>query len=92
MRAAHARPVMVGLGGGSKPLEAATLGVDGYSEAWLQKLIHKHPDCLPVSEIEAGLRRVNFRRHGNPHQAWPYRQSADHPRWPDCPDRSQALA
>lgn len=55
MRAAHARPVMVGPDGGSKPLEAATLGVDGHNEAWLQKLIHNHPDCLPVSEIEPGF-------------------------------------
>jgi len=55
MRAAHVRPVLVGPQGGSRPLEAAILGSGGYNEAWLQNLIHRHPDCLPVPEIEPGF-------------------------------------
>jgi hypothetical protein len=26
-----------------------------YDEAWLQKLLHKHPEVLPVTQIESGF-------------------------------------
>jgi hypothetical protein len=55
MRAAHARPVLVGAGGQSAPLEGLPLASKGFGEQWLQRLLHKHPGCLPVSEIEPGF-------------------------------------
>jgi hypothetical protein len=55
MKAAHARPVRVEKAGKSASLEALTLGGGQFDEQWLQQLIHDHPECLPVSEIEPGF-------------------------------------
>ncbi len=55
MRAAPARPVLVGAGMVTRPLEPSSLGGKEFGEAWLQRLIHRHPDCLPVAEIEPGF-------------------------------------
>jgi hypothetical protein len=50
-----ARPVRVHRGTSTQPLNGLTLGSGRFSEQWLQKLIHMHPDCLPISEIEPGF-------------------------------------
>jgi hypothetical protein len=55
VKAAHARPVLVDADAKSRPLESLTLGGKVFGEGWLQGLIHKHPDCLPVAEIEPGF-------------------------------------
>jgi hypothetical protein len=47
-----ARPVRVNRGTGAQSLGGVTLGSGRFSEQWLQGLIHKHPDCLPVGDIE----------------------------------------
>jgi hypothetical protein len=39
-------------------LDRVTLTPEGpgaFDEAWLQRLIHQNPECLPISEIEPGL-------------------------------------
>lgn len=52
MRNAFAAPVMVCQAGGTTALKPLILGGKSYPEAWLQQLIHDHPACLPVGEIE----------------------------------------
>lgn len=56
MRSVHASPVLVGETS-SSPLVPISLNDagGGFSEAWLQNLIHDHPDILPVNEIEPGF-------------------------------------
>ena len=41
----------------STALAAVPFGesADPYDEHWLQRLVHDHPDCLPVEEIEPGF-------------------------------------
>jgi hypothetical protein len=45
----------------SAPLERIALGSSGssgaFDEAWLQRLVDRHPECLPISEIEPGFTR-----------------------------------
>jgi len=55
MRSAHAHPVLVGHSASS--LTPISLGdaEGGFSEAWLQRLIHSYPAILPVNEIEPGF-------------------------------------
>lgn len=51
----YGRPVLVS-GSEARLLEAVPLqavDTDKYSEAWLQQLIYRHPESLPVSEIES---------------------------------------
>ena len=51
-------PVLVGLGGRSQPLVRVPLNPTGrgqFDEAWLQRVIHEHPACLPIQDIEPGL-------------------------------------
>jgi hypothetical protein len=52
MRAAYGVPVRVGAVGQSSALEPVPLGAKEFNEAWLQNLIHRHPNCLPASLIE----------------------------------------
>lgn len=51
MKSPYACPVLV-KAEGSSPLERVDLGSGGIAENWLQAVIHDHPECLPVGEIE----------------------------------------
>lgn len=53
----HAAPILIGADG-AVPLMPLSLagGPDAVSEAWIQQLIHDHPSCLPVSEIDPMFR------------------------------------
>jgi hypothetical protein len=54
---AFGTPVLVA-DGTSKPLvrlRFAATGKGDLDEAWLQRLIHAHPECLPIQEIEPGF-------------------------------------
>ena len=46
-------PILVS-DGTSAPLHRAT----DLPERWLQELIHRHPTCLPMDEIEPGIGRL----------------------------------
>ncbi len=56
----HASPLLVAGPGAEGPvsrperisLKLAGDAAESYSEAWLQRLIHAHPELLPISEIE----------------------------------------
>lgn len=51
-------PILVTNGGSSAVLERVPLGPKGmgvFDEAWLQCLIHNHPNSLPLAEIEPGF-------------------------------------
>jgi len=52
---AFAAPVVVEKVSGARVLEPVALGGKAYPESWLQRLIHDHPGCLPVHEIEPGF-------------------------------------
>ena len=53
MRQYHGQPILIGTHE-SLRLEPVSLSNNGatFNEAWLQRLIHDHPECLPVAEIE----------------------------------------
>lgn len=51
----HATPILIGEHG-AVALTPLTLGGGGVSEAELQQLLHSHPACLPVAEIDAMFR------------------------------------
>lgn len=55
-------PVWIGPDGDlMRPLVRADLqrrGEKGYDEAWLQDLLHRHPDLFPLSQIDGGLGRA----------------------------------
>lgn len=65
-------PVLVGPEGEGKRLDRVPL-VPGsqaiFDEAWLQRLIHGNPECLPIAEIEPGLEqfRAICREMPTPH-------------------------
>ena len=51
-------PVLIGPEGAGQRLERVPLTPEGkgaFDEAWLQRLIHEHPTCLPIMELEPGL-------------------------------------
>lgn len=50
----HATPVLVDREGNAVPLTSAfpAQGGHGFSEADIQQLIHQHPSCLPIAEID----------------------------------------
>ena len=50
----HATPILLS-GGEAVPLSPVSLaaGPDAVSEATIQQLIHDHPNCLPIAEIDA---------------------------------------
>lgn len=55
-------PFMVEADGGMAALEPVPLdggSSGGFDEAWLQELIHRHPECLPISAIEPGFGRMH---------------------------------
>ncbi len=60
MRQAHGHPVLVGADQVSTRLEMARFDDAGgrFDEAWLQKLIYDHPECLPIDQIEPGFDQV----------------------------------
>jgi hypothetical protein len=52
------RPLLVGSEGSASRLEPVPLAEKGkgqFDEAWLQRLVHRQPGCLPVGEIEPGF-------------------------------------
>ena len=51
----HTQPILVS--GDDSSTQALTelayaSSPDGISEAWIQDLVHKHPECLPIAEID----------------------------------------
>ncbi len=54
MNRQHAIPVLVPMNGPAIPLSPLGLGQDGHgwSEGQVQALIHAHPACLPIAEID----------------------------------------
>ena len=51
-------PVLIDLAGKGQILEHVPLTPEGksaFDEAWIQRLIHETPSCLPIAEIEPGL-------------------------------------
>ena len=56
--AADGIPLLIGAEGDTQALERLPLTPEGrgvYDEAWLQRLIHQNPSCLPIAEIEPAL-------------------------------------
>jgi hypothetical protein len=59
--AQYGRPLIVDSSGGDMPVRLLTrVPVGGakpgtYSEGWLQRLIHRHPNLLPIDQIEPAL-------------------------------------
>jgi hypothetical protein len=56
--AADGIPLLIGAEGDTQALERLPLTPEGrgvYDEAWLQRLIHQNPACLPTAEIEPAL-------------------------------------
>ena len=51
----HSTPILLTDSGGATPLAPLGLaaGADAVSEAALQQLIHDHPSCLPIAEIDS---------------------------------------
>jgi len=52
----HSVPLLLHSGsGGAEPLKpiAQQGGGDAVSEAYIQALVHEHPACLPIAEIDA---------------------------------------
>jgi hypothetical protein len=56
---AEGRPILI-RDGASAPLKRLHLGGSetDRKEKWLQELIHQHPDCIPMDQIEPGLSRL----------------------------------
>ncbi|WP_449469227.1 hypothetical protein [Sphingobium chungangianum] len=55
-RKALGAPFLLGTDGTSHKLEPVELGsAGGFKEAWLQQLIHDHPEILPIAQIEPGF-------------------------------------
>ncbi|MBL1431653.1 MAG: hypothetical protein COA60_009150 [Robiginitomaculum sp.] len=56
---ASGTPVII-KGAVSEPLEKIRIGGDDnpFDESWLQKLIYRHPACLPMDEIESGFQEL----------------------------------
>ncbi len=54
MERQHSVPILLSAGG-AQPLEYLTDGAsgDGVSEAFIRDLVHQHPACLPIHEIDA---------------------------------------
>ena len=52
MRQPHGQPVLVGTKDSNRLDPVGLSGTGAFDEAWLQRLIHNHPECLPVEEIE----------------------------------------
>ncbi len=56
MQRQHSVPLLLSLGSGvAEPLKpiAQQGGGDAVSEAYIQALVHEHPACLPIAEIDA---------------------------------------
>lgn len=51
----HNVPILLSRSGGARPLEHLTerASEGGVSEAFIRDLVHQHPACLPISEIDA---------------------------------------
>jgi len=55
MRRASGNPVLIGEDIPAYGLEAIDLKETTHNEAWLQALIHQHPELIPLREIEPGF-------------------------------------
>lgn len=55
MQKAAGSPVRIGADGQSSRLERVFLGAGTHSEDWLQALIFRHPELLPIARIEPGF-------------------------------------
>ena len=55
MERQHGVPLLLPSSSGrAEPLKlVARQGVDAVSEAYIQALVHEHPACLPIAEIDA---------------------------------------
>ena len=56
MERQHSVPLLLpSSSGGAEPLKlvAQQGGGDAVSEAYIQSLVHQHPACLPIAEIDA---------------------------------------
>ena len=50
----HSVPLLLSSSSGAEPLRpVAQQGGDAVSEAYIQALVHDHPECLPIAEIDA---------------------------------------
>ncbi|MXO52381.1 hypothetical protein GRI42_13805 [Erythrobacter gaetbuli] len=52
----HTKPILVSADGEtSSPLVQLTYGPspESVSEAWIQELVHRHPSCLPIEEVDS---------------------------------------
>jgi hypothetical protein len=56
MNSAYARPVLIPAAGSEQLLErvplTGTASAEAYDEDWLQELLYRHPDALPIAEID----------------------------------------
>ena len=60
MERQHSVPLLLpSSSGGAVPLKpvAQQIGGDAVSEAFIQALVHEHPACLPIAEIDAMFSR-----------------------------------
>ena len=51
-----AQPILIAKDGNEVPIPRISLSAGGessYDEAWLQGLVFRHPNCLPVQELDA---------------------------------------
>jgi hypothetical protein len=51
-------PVIVSSGSTKLERVDLTTSIGAYDEAWLQKLLSDHPECLPIGEIEPGFEKL----------------------------------
>ncbi len=57
MKKSSGSPILICSGGDCPKLERIILGAGTHDEAWLQDLIYKHPQILPIAQIEPGFGR-----------------------------------
>lgn len=58
MTNSHSTPIRVFLDGTSSALQRVRFddaGQGSFDEKWIQNLVHQHPNCLPLDEIEPGF-------------------------------------
>lgn len=55
MAKSRGHPLLIDGGNDIAQLERVRLGLGNHGEDWLQSLIHRRPEILPVAQIEPGL-------------------------------------
>ena len=61
MASQFAKPILIDTGGSSHPLERVSLSgesASAFDEAWLQQVLFRHPETLPVDEIDRAFAGV----------------------------------